>query len=275
MKSMTGFGFASGGGKDYQVEVSIKAGNSRFTDIKFYTPLFYFSLEKDLKNIILETASRGQWIVRINRFPDKLPSEYFISWDIKQARKWKTIYKSLAQQLKIKEDLDVKTLARSSGVVSSIEKQIHLKEVEKQKVRSVFKQALKSCLEEKRREGLKLRSDILKNLNQLSKFLSQIQSYNAETIKEIKKSKDSKKDDGLERSDIHEEIVRTQIHIKNFKMLLYKSQPMGKKLDFYTQELLREINTIGSKSQKAKLTSKVIDSKFSIEKIREQVQNLE
>ena len=79
----------------------------------------------------------------------------------------------------------------------------------------------------------------------------------------------------LEKSDINEELQRLQEHIKNYKKLLVSASSEGKKMDFYTQELLREVNTIGSKSQVAKLTQAVVEAKTMIERLREQVQNIE
>src|SRR5690606_14477481 len=79
----------------------------------------------------------------------------------------------------------------------------------------------------------------------------------------------------LEKSDINEELVRLQEHMKNYKNLLAATGPLGKKLDFYTQELLREVNTIGSKSSVSELTHIVVEAKTIIERMREQVQNVE
>ncbi len=79
----------------------------------------------------------------------------------------------------------------------------------------------------------------------------------------------------LERADINEELSRLQEHIKNYRQLIMSKEAEGKKLDFYTQELLREVNTIGSKSQVAKITSAVVEAKTLIERLREQVQNVQ
>src|SRR5690606_20882053 len=79
----------------------------------------------------------------------------------------------------------------------------------------------------------------------------------------------------LERADINEELSRLQEHIKNYRQLIQSKDAEGKKLDFYTQELLREVNTIGSKSQVAKITSAVVEAKTLIERLREQVQNVQ
>ncbi|MCY4513333.1 MAG: DUF1732 domain-containing protein [Bdellovibrionales bacterium] len=315
MKSMTGFGFASGSGKDYRVEVNIKSVNSRFTDVKFYTSSFYFSLEKELKSFVLNNCSRGQWIVRIDRFPVKPPSQFVISRDKKQARRWQELYKNLSREMGVKNDLNVSHLAQLEGVVNTIEKAPPLDSVERTKVTALFKKAFQSCLQEKIREGQTLKKDITGNLSSLEKSLEKIRTIhqrekqkaetrykkslqkeqsliNGERLKALSKNSSrslkgkgapvrgnfngSKGFMGGEGSfDINEEIVRLREHLKNCKKLVRQKGPTGKKLDFYSQEVLRELNSIGSKSQTALITCQVVDSKFSLEKIKEQVQNIE
>lgn len=316
MKSMTGFGFASGSGKDYRVEVNIKSVNSRFTDVKFYTSPFYFSLEKELKSFVLNNCSRGQWIIRIDRFPSKPPSHFVISRDKKQARRWQELYKNLSRELGVSNDLNVSHLAKLEGVVNTIEKTPFLDSVEKTKVVALFKKAFQSCLREKIREGQTLKRDVAGNLNFLEKSLEKVQvihqkekqkaeaRYKKNLQKEQvfvkgqaasgKRSKNSSRSSkgkeiplrgGLNGSkvtlggegffDINEEVVRLREHLKNCKKLVRQKGATGKKLDFYTQEILRELNTIGSKCQTALITCQVVDSKFALEKIKEQVQNIE
>ena len=311
MKSMTGFGFASGSGKDYRVEINIKSVNSRFTDVKFYTSPFYFSLERELKSVIFKSSCRGQWIVRIDRIPSKPPSLFVISRDKKQALRWKEVYKNLSREMGIKNDLSVSHLAQLEGVVNTVEKIPPLDSIEKAKVTALFKKAFQSCLQEKTREGQALRKDVTGNLNFLEKSLGKIRIIHQKEMQKAgaryKKSLQKEKTINEERStkfskkklknkdfvakgttigakgaisgegvfDINEEIVRMKEHLKNCKKLVKQRGSMGKKLDFYTQEILRELNTIGSKSQTALITCQVVDSKFALEKIKEQVQNIE
>jgi len=311
MKSMTGFGFASGSGKDYRVEINIKSVNSRFTDVKFYTSPFYFSLERELKSFIFKSSCRGQWIVRIDRFPSKPPSLFVISRDKKQARRWQEVYKHLSRELGIKNDLNVSHLTQLEGVVNTIEKTPPLNTVEKAQVIASFKKAFQSCLREKAREGQALKRDVTGNLNFLEKSLGKIQvihkrekqkadarykktlhkekAINGEKLKKNSKRKSKDSFGSLKNKefavkggisgegffDINEEIVRMREHLKNCKKLVKQRGSTGKKLDFYTQEILRELNTIGSKSQTALITGQVVDSKFALEKIKEQVQNIE
>ena len=278
MKSMTGFGFVSKEGKDYTIEVSVKAINSRFMDVKFYTPPFYFSLEQELRKMVFKLCSRGQWVVHIDRFPQKPHSLFNISWDKKQALKWKKVYKNLSREMGVKDDLGVSHLARLDGVVTSIEKTHMVNSVEKRKVRLLVRKAFNLCLQERLREGNNLKKDIFKNLKVIQDILKIMKKLNHQKMKQVRKQYQNGRNvesSGKERFDVSEEIVRIDTHLKNFTRIAKSSQPMGKKLEFYAQELFRELNTIGSKSQMGYLTLKVVDSKFALEKIKEQVQNLE
>ena len=317
MKSMTGFGFAGGDGKDCRVEVSVKSVNSRFADVKFYTSPFYFSLERELKALVFSNCSRGQWVIRIDRCPLKPPSSFTLSRDEKQARRWLRLYRNLARELGVKNDMGVSHLARLEGVVSAVEKTPPLDPRERAKVVSLFKKALALCLREKAREGGVLKKDVMGNLLLLQKILGKIREiHQKETRKADARYKKSLQGDSAEReellkflanrlgeregslkgkknfsgppalwqkvfaglapADINEELVRMEAHLKNCgKLVSAQSGPTGKKLDFYTQEILRELNTIGSKSQTALITCQVVDGKTALEKIKEQVQNIE
>lgn len=315
MNSMTGFGFSSGGGKDYRVEVNVKSVNSRFTDVKFYTSPFYFSLERELKALIFNSCFRGQWVIRMDRFPPKPPPLFSISQDKKQALRWQKLYRNLSRELGVKNDLGVSHLARLEGVVNTIEKTPPLDSPEKTRVISLFKKALQSCSRERVREGRILKKDVTGNLAFLQKSLGKIGEIHRKEMgkRETHYKKLSQPEKNIARQvefenlsrkrtrnrtgslnkkeapvrhisswqgsegyfDISEEIVRMGAHLRNCKKLVGQKGPVGKKLDFYTQEILRELNTIGSKSQTALITCQVVDSKFALEKIKEQVQNIE
>ncbi len=277
MKSMTGFGFSSIGNKEFKVFVSIKSINSRFMDIKYYLPPFYSSLEPEFQKILFSNCTRGQFFIRVNRVPQKPFPSFVLKKNKEQAKKWKKLYDNLSKELSIKNDLKATDLINQTGVVSVIETPALLSVSEKNKVKMAFQQALKSCFKEKIREGAALRVDILSHIESMQSYLKKIKSL---SYKQQKKCKSKKfKNNGelfeLEKADISEEIVRTEEHLKYFKSISGSQQSIGKKMDFYVQELLREINTIGSKSQISSLTKNVVEIKFILEKIKEQVQNIE
>ena len=146
----------------------------------------------------------------------------------------------------------------------------------------VFDKALNSCLKERKREGLALKKDILQQITSLNQILKQVESLNKKQMgiqmkKKNKNIKDNKKAQVMEsdKFDTHEEIVRVKEHLTHFKNMMKKEGAIGRKLDFYIQEILREMNTISSKSLMSKLTSLVVEGKFLLEKIKEQIQNIE
>ena len=282
MKSMTGFGFAAGGSKDCRIEVSVKCVNSRFMDVRLYTSPFYFSMEPALKSLILNSCSRGQWVARVDRFPSKPPSSFSVSKNEKQARQWQQLYGKLSRELGIKNDLSASHLARLEGVIGVVEKPSPLSPAEKSRVTLAFKKALRFCLREKSREGLALKKDVLTHLTQLRGVLRKIRQISRKEIQRaaVRYKRETQWEEGsldsMELFDINEELVRLEAHVKNCAALTGRSNgPVGKKLDFYTQEILREINTIGSKSPSADLTAQVVEGKCALEKIKEQVQNIE
>ena len=157
----------------------------------------------------------------------------------------------------------------------------------------VFYAALKSCEKERVREGEAIKKHLLVLVSGLEKEVQKILSLRNEANQHLQEKYEAKIKSRLktseidyqrlsqeiviqlEKGDINEEIQRLGEHVANFRMLVRNPQSEGKKLDFYTQELLREVNTIGSKSQISDITQSVIEAKTLIEKLREQVQNVE
>ena len=280
MTSMTGFGFSKFSNKDFQLKISVKSLNSRFTDIKFFIPIFYRSLESDLKKIISSSVSRGYFVVHIDRFPSYPPTRVQLSWDKKQALKWKGLYKNLSREMGVKNDLKASDFAQMGGVVRTQETGSDLSSAERNHIKLTFKKALQACLKERAREGSALKKDVTNHIKNLQALLDKIKKLeiNKEQKNKIQDKKIiTKKGELTEREigTIDEEIVRFTEHLRILKKMLYSNKVSGRKLDFYVQELVREMNTIGSKSQMSELTLYVIDAKSTLEKIREQAQNLE
>ena len=283
---MTGFGFASCRGGDFHLEISVKSLNSRFLDIKFYTPSCYLILEPELRKLISVKCRRGCFIVRMDRSPSQPFPDISLKWNKKQARQWKRVYDSLSKEMKSKNDLSSTELVRQAGVVNLMEKPQSLSRQETKQVKDSFNRALQACLRERKREGLILKKDILSQLRALQvvsgkiRLLSKKQQklYMQRRNKSLKK-KDSflgeNADGETEKFDTHEEIVRIGEHLRHFKRIISGQESQGKKMDFYIQEILRELNTVGAKSHLPDLTLQVVEGKGALEKIKEQVQNIE
>lgn len=279
MKSMTGFGSSSRSHRDFKLEIHIKTLNSRFLDIKFLIPPFYMPLELGFKKSILKKCARGYITVFIDRSPKNPPSNISLKWDRFQALKWKKLYQSLSKNMKIKNNLETSHLAALDGVVQPLKLPPSLSLKEKNLVQSTFKEALERCLRERIREGKSLKKDIAKQIQKLNVHLNKLKQLNhlqKKRVLSLKKTK-AANNEKAERAkfDFNEEIVRLKEHLSHFKKILRAKTPEAKKLDFYTQELLREFNTIGSKVFLSASTLQVVEGKFIVEKVKELVQNLE
>ena len=282
---MTGFGFRSISFKDFKLEISIKSVNSRFLDIKFYTPAYYMVLEPELQKLISQKCKRGYFVVRMDRWPQKPVPLISFDWNKKQALKWKKLYESFHKELKFKSSLSLGSLINREGVLQLTETPQNLSLKERKQVKENFSKALNACILERKREGLVLKKDILSQLRQFQSLIQKIGTLNTKQKKNyikkkekiITKNKNYSKELALEteKFDIHEEIVRMKGHLKHFKRIAVKSLDAGRKMDFYIQEILREMNTMGSKSHISSLTLSVVEGKFILEKIKEQVQNVE
>lgn len=291
MKSMTGFGRSSSRKpQQVELEVSIRAVNGRFLEVRLHLPREYAGLESDLKTVVGKRFARGTVDVYVNRARTAVSSEIAVNTEL--AKKWLEGYQKLGKALKLKAEPTLELLTRVPDVMK-IEDRSEATEVEKKLLKKLVAEATDACDQERVREGKALAADLQGLCLKLEKLSEQMFESRAEANAELdKRLRDRLQKLGfkgivddhriaqevmmqLDRADISEELTRLREHVKAYRQLLKSEQPEGKKLDFYAQELLREVNTIGSKSQVAKLTSLVVDAKTIVEKIREQVQNAE
>ena len=223
-------------------------------------------------------------MVVIERYPPKPLPTLSLKWNKKQVQQWKTLYNKLSKELKLPCDITVEDLIGKEGVVQCVDVPPKLPLQEKKQVKKCFLTAFQACLQERKREGTGLKKDILSQIKTLSSFSSKMKTLNKKQKDHYMRQKNLslEKDNSnkgqtleVEKFDLNEEIVRLTEHLKHFKKITNSSKPMGRKLDFYVQEMLREINTMGSKSQISDLTLQVVEGKFILEKIKEQIQNVE
>ncbi len=289
---MTGFGLGKAQSSQSLIEVSLRAVNGRFLEHRFHLPREFVPFEAELKKIISNFFDRGTLDIFVSRKAKAgvTLSQVIVNKDL--VKKYQAAYQTIAKELKVRANLHIESIARMPDVIrldDSTEPSLE----EKKALLVAMKKACESANKERAREGKGLRSELEGLLNSLETEVDDIQSVREEAnhnlllrfeqkIKarlagvEIDPARISQEVViQLERSDINEELVRLKEHIRNYREVLSLSEPMGKKLDFYTQELLREVNTIGSKSSVSKLTQIVVQAKTLIERLREQVQNVE
>ena len=284
---MTGCGSARKKWEEGFLEIIVQSLNSRYMEVRFQRPSFYAGLESSLRQIVQKQFTRGNIDVLINRDPSQPLKQTIAHWDKKQALKWQAIYKKMANTLNLKDNLDLMSLSRQAGVlnVKSLSPGPSIKETKI--LKTLLKQALNLCEKERKREGQALKKEFQKNLKALEKCFKSIKVFSRRQKNKVKSLHDFKQNPGLDfmegekasawlsRLDVDEEIARMKEHIKTFKSLILSKKAVGKQMTFYLQEMIREVNTIGSKSQSAGLTQKVVLAKTLIETLREQAQNVE
>lgn len=292
MKSMTGFGTSAGAIPNLDIEISVKSINGRFLDVRFHLPREYYPFEAEMKKIVSSVARRGSFDIGIQRKVKLSGSQSKIVIDKSLARKWMSAYKDLAKTLGISEPVRLETLISVPHLIE-LESHPEIALKEKNLVFSHLRKALLALERERQREGLAIKKDIDGHLQSLLSLVDDMETLREQANIEMVKKMDMRLKQNqlavsvdetrlaqevamlLDRADIGEEIVRLREHLKTFAIEMKSPNCEGKKLDFYTQELLREANTIGSKAQLAPLTQMVVEAKTRIEKVREQIQNVE
>ncbi len=292
MKSMTGFGNQKLQKKDFSIEVSLRSVNGRFLELRFHLPKEYLSLESELKSKLTQKLKRGTVDVFISRRVKSQGHRSEIAVNKDLAHKINRAYQDLSKQLQIPYKDPWNVLLHYPELVQ-VQETTEISSDEKKSIFEIFDQALKSCEKERIREGEAIKKHLLTIVEQLEREVQRILTFRREANQQIQERYETKIKSRLkgtevdyqrlsqeiviqlEKADINEELQRLSEHVSNLKKLIKKHESEGKKLDFYTQELLREVNTVGSKSQLTEITQSVIESKSLIEKLREQVQNVE
>ncbi len=291
MLSMTGFGSAGVVSEGTHLQVQVRSVNSRFFEVRSHLPKEYLSEEADLKAALGQYFQRGH----VDLFVHRKVSSHKVQGKVEVHG---PLLKSYLSQLK-KAAKEVGMDA--SGALASVGNLPHLVTVEvQQKVGPTEKadllkalhKAAEQCKSQRKKEGTKLARDLSQNFKQLQKLSVAMERARKSSAAHMAKLRDDKFKDlqkrlsfdqsklllemmNLDKLEIAEELVRLRAHVDECLRLLTSGEPVGKRLDFFAQELLREVNTVGSKSQDSQLTKLVVEAKTVIEKLREQVQNIE
>ncbi len=290
IKSMTGFGRNSleKEGRTYSVE--IKSVNHKYNDISVKIPKSISYLEEKVKKEITANISRGKIDVLIT-FDNNSTKGKNIKINKDLANMYIQELKKLAQQNNINSSIEVTEISKFPDVL--VLENIDDEETVWKELSECLNYAINNFIEMRKVEGQKISEDLDKKINEVSLKVQEISKFSTrlvddyivklETrIKEILKTDIIDKDRlaqeiviYADKCSVEEEIIRLNSHICQFNDLIKEDIPVGKKLDFLMQEMNREINTIGSKTNSLEITNLVIDIKTKLEDIREQVQNLE
>jgi len=291
LKSMTGFGRAEGNTALGKVVVESRSVNHRYCDISIKLPRRLSLFENRVKEIIRSQLSRGKIDVSL-RLDSLGEQKVQLSVDLDLAQQYYQVLHSLKQKLHLKDEITLNLLAGAKDLITAKEESGDV-DPYWQEVLPILKQSLKGMDEMKRLEGESLTKDLQQRLEHIAKQLLIIKQQFPSRLKDtLSRLHDRLRSllEGMEldpsrfqqevaflaeRTDITEEIVRAESHLVQFSTLLEGNEPMGRKMDFLLQEIHREMNTISAKVNDAEISQKVVEMKSELEKIREQVQNIE
>ena len=293
MFSMTGYGRATAENTLCSITIEMKSINNRYLDIYVRMPRQIMRLEEKVKDMIKQEIQRGKLDVFVTLIlKDGVDKK--LTLNRRLAEEYITIAREVENRFSLSGGIRTMDLLKFPDVIAVAENEFDEQEI-LELLNTATRQALSEMVEMRKKEGQALSKDISARCKILSENILHIESF-ADTLEEEYQEKLMEKMTVLlqkmsqnideqriiqeaailaDRSSITEEIIRFKSHIAQLLDSLEKSEPIGRKLDFIIQEMNREVNTIGSKSDKINILDKVVMLKSELEKIREQVQNIE
>ncbi|MDO4944142.1 MAG: YicC/YloC family endoribonuclease [Ruminococcus sp.] len=294
VKSMTGFGREHIVANGREIIVEIRSVNHRYYEFNSRTPRAYGYLDEKLKTFLKSGISRGKVEVSVSIYNQE-GTDAEIELNKPVAKGYLDALRNAADELDLDDDLVLSNIIRLPDVFTVVKK-TEDEEVIWNEVKAVAQTALDRFVEMRTVEGVKMYEDISGRLDYIEETVGRIeahqpsvaQSYSDKLYAKIMETLGSAELDGIDKQRvltevaifadkvaIDEETVRLRSHISQFRELIKSDEPVGRKLDFLVQEVNREVNTIGSKANDLTITKMVVDLKAEIEKIREQIQNIE
>ena len=289
--SMTGYGSAKGSVEGQKITVELKSVNNRYLDCSVRLPRNFLFAEDTVKQAVSAVVSRGKVDVFVSAQASQ-DSGTVVSVNEELARGYRDAVARIAETLGLESGLNAFSLARFPDVLT-----VERRELDKDKAAAALSEITAKAVEEfnamREREGERLRRDMLGKLETIEGLVSVVEERSPQTVKEYRERLEARLRDILadrsldeqrviteaaifaDRTAVDEETVRLRSHIAQFRTMLEEGSPIGRKMDFLVQEFNRESNTIGSKCSDASLAKVVVDLKSEIEKIREQLQNVE
>ena len=291
MNSMTGYGRSRQVLDGREITVEIRSVNHRYLAYSARIPRMYGYLEEKLKTFLQSSVSRGKVEVTVT-IQNLTGGDTVVQINQALAKGYLDAMRNQAESLGLKDDLTLSTLTRFNDVFT-LQKLEEDQQVIWNSVQQVARQALDQFLEMRRREGERLKLDLLQKLELLNGHVAAVEEQSPKTVAAYRERLLQKMEELLadrcidqqrilleaglyaEKIAVDEETVRLKSHLEQFAQMMEQSGPVGRKLDFLVQEINRETNTIGSKAQDLAVTRRVVEMKSEIEKIREQIQNIE
>lgn len=290
--SMTGFGRGEYKDDNYYFLVECRTINHKYSDINIRLPRKISFLEDKVRNLIKDYVKRGRADVFI-KLELTGSEDVNLKFDEKLADQYYNILTQIKERYSMEDEISIMNIAKFPDVVRTEEK-----EDDEDLLWNMLEQAVKSSMEKltemRMAEGKKLAEDIKMRCGLLREYIDRIEEYSETVVVEYKEKLNTRIKEFLDnpeiidenriamevaiyadKSNITEEIVRFKSHIAQLKSTIDRDDSIGRKIDFLIQEMNRETNTIGSKSSDLEITNTVVEIKSELEKIREQIQNIE
>ena len=291
IKSMTGYGRQKGENERREVQVEIKSVNHRYLDLNVKVPRIYSFLEESIKTAVSAAVARGKVDIYLS-ITAKEGGDVKVSPNLALAGEYLRALEQVRDTYSLKDDISVMELAHMPDLLTVAREEPDAEEVKTQAL-EVLGRALEEYNAMRRTEGERLCEDIARRGQEIGKMVDQVEQRSPQSVEEYRQKIAQRMTEILGDSDIAEqrilaeaalfadkvsvteEVVRLRSHLSQLQKMVQGDAPVGRKLDFLVQELNREANTIGSKANDYELAQIVIEIKAEIEKIREQIQNLE
>lgn len=291
IRSMTGFGRSESVTADYKLVVEMKAVNHRYSEFGIKMPKKLNFFEAGIRSILKEYIYRGKVDVFIT-YENYRESDVCIQYNSEVAQAYMTYLRQMEQEFHIRDDISASKLAELPDVLTREEKPMNEEEIWTILEHGI-REAARQFVEARSREGENLRQDMLDKLDAMLGMVDEIERISPQLIQEYREKLETKVQELLAGSTIDEariatevvlyadkicvdeEVVRLRSHITGVKKILEEGGSVGRKLDFIAQEMNREANTILSKANSLDVSNTAIDLKTEIEKVREQIQNIE
>lgn len=291
IKSMTGFGAGDAETADFKVHIEVKAVNQRFLETNYHMPYSMNMFENQLTKKIKEYASRGKLDINI-RFQDLRDKAVIVKVDKGLVAAYGQALQEISSQLELSAPVTAAQIASYPDVLKLNEENADL-EAAQPVLMQAMEQALESFVAMREAEGQNIQRDLLARIGTLENFVGELEKLAPEIVAAYRQRLENLLREYLAKEDIDEsriiqevalftdkvnyteETVRLRSHFDQFRQIITAGEPVGRKLDFLIQEMNREINTVASKANSAGAAQFVVDVKSEIEKIREQIQNIE
>ena len=290
--SMTGFGRAECQDGDYSYKAEIRSVNNRFIDVTTRLPKPFMDMELSIKKLIKSNCARGSIniIVAIDNSNDS-SGEWEIKPNVTLANQYVRALQEIQSSMGLEGEIPFQHVVGLRDVIKI--EPVSIDPAKENLILNMVESAIASLLKMRKEEGAHLQKDLAERIDNIEENAAQIEKRQPEVICEYKKRLKEKiklLNDGIDmddsrlaqetailadRCDITEEITRLSSHLNQFRKLFKSTESIGRKLEFITQEINREVNTMGSKSNDIQMANLIIEMKSSLEKIREQIQNVE